>query len=49
LLKKLQRKGSNYYERNVVIKLENEAIILGIVFGIWSMDNLMKDSKKSHI
>ncbi len=33
-LEKLRRKGSSYYERNVVVKLENEAIIFGIVFGM---------------
>jgi hypothetical protein len=30
----LQRKGSSYYERNIIVRLENEAIIYGIVFGM---------------
>jgi hypothetical protein len=34
LLKKLWREGNSYLERNVVVRLENEAIISRIIFGM---------------
>jgi len=34
LLRKLIRKGSNFFIKNEVVKLENEVVIIEIVFGM---------------
>ncbi len=47
LLWKLIRKGSSYKERNKIVKLENEVVIFEIVFGMGSVDDHTKDSKKT--